>query len=159
MLATLMLFGLIMIKLHFQHPTEKFSSFKTKKLNSKNLQKEVYLIYIKDRSIFLQIKKKKFFFFIFKRYIPRVLENKEDKIPIDCMCPFSKGLIIGCDAGNFAVWMKNDEPDMNFTSTGKEKNADQLYYVKEWSDKKASGVTAMDISKNEETLVIAFKNN
>lgn len=75
------------------------------------------------------------------------------------MCPFSKGLIIGCDGGNFVVWMKNEEPDMNFTGTGKEKNPDKLYYVKEWSDKKASGVTAMDISKNEELLVIAFKNN
>lgn len=74
------------------------------------------------------------------------------------MCAFQKGLIIGCDAGNFVVWMKNDEPDMNFTG-GKERNADQLFYVKEWSDKKASGVTAMDISKNEELLVIAFKNN
>jgi len=31
--------------------------------------------------------------------------------------------------------------------------------VQEWSDRKASGVSSMDISSNEELLAIAFKNN
>lgn len=34
-----------------------------------------------------------------------------------------------------------------------------MHYLKDWNDKKASGVSAMDISLNEELLVIAFKNN
>jgi cilia- and flagella-associated protein 57 len=61
--------------------------------------------------------------FYYFRHIPRVLEDKEEKIPIDCMVAFSKGLIIGCDGGNFVVWMKTDDPDINF-GTGKEKSAD-----------------------------------
>lgn len=55
--------------------------------------------------------------------------------------------------------MKNEAEDMNFTSVRDKASESTLFYLKEWNDKKASGVTAMDISKNEELLVIAFKNN
>ncbi|KAL4511618.1 hypothetical protein ABPG72_012463 [Tetrahymena utriculariae] len=97
-----------------------------------------------------------------KQHIQKILEDRDERIPIDCITPFSKGLIIGCEAGNFAVWMKAEDPDLPYSGAqGKEKNQiiDQLHYLIEWSDKKASGVSGMDISSNEELLVIAFKNN
>jgi hypothetical protein len=57
--------------------------------------------------------------FSFKRYIKKVLEEREEKISIDCLCSFGKGLIAGCEGGSFGVWMKNEDPDIVGTSKDK----------------------------------------
>ncbi|EAR88012.2 WD domain, G-beta repeat protein (macronuclear) [Tetrahymena thermophila SB210] len=88
-----------------------------------------------------------------KQYIVNGFEK--EGVGISCMASFTKGLILANETGLFSVWMKDEDSD----NVGTSEEDYQIAYVRSWTSDRGSGAVTIEISKNDDLLVVGFKNN
>jgi hypothetical protein len=72
-----------------------------------------------------------------------------------------KGLVLGSGRGDFALWIKDDDPAKLFEKRSGDEEKYELVFLAGWTSERVrrAGVAAIDITRNDEVMAVAFKDN
>ena len=75
---------------------------------------------------------------------------------ITAICSFPKGIIIGSDIGQFAIWVRCKE----YSKQDEDKGIDYLFYpIRIWKLEPKKCVQTINFDHQESTVCIAFRDN